>query len=391
MKRPGFFSCFGNTFHACVTNIACAPFFLFAVLFYVFYYCWPYMAQLPLHLDTMVVDQDNSPLSRRVVESLRSSPNFRIIGVVKDKPLAVQAMQANETSCLIGIPPEFEKNALEGLPTSVWLIANGSFIVESRVTMSGLAGILENMLHKASSMEMRLRGLPAGEVESSKQPQLVVKALYNTISGYLSFAVAIVFVIIFQTIMICGMAMLLNSWFGAREMPQPLALGLKSPVMLFAVQAPVMCICFFWILFVEGFGFAWQGINSFQNIPATMTVGIFFAWAVTALGLFTGLLFKTSKFAIQAVVMSSLPCVFISGNLFPWQDIPAALRLFASFLPSTPGVDAMLRASQAGADIQEVFFHLIHLLLLGIIYFVLANIMVRTAWWQKRPCGIDAQ
>lgn len=389
MSKDGFFSCFRQTFIACVTNIACAPFFLFAVLFYVFYYCWPYMAQLPLHLDALVVDQDNSPLSRRVVESLRSSPNFKIIGAINDKPLAVQAMQANEVSCLIGIAPEFEKNMLEGIPSSLWLVANGAFIVEARGTMNGLASILEHLVQEAVNLELRMRGLPAAVLERNKQPQLVTVALYNTISGYLSFAVAIVFVIIFQTIMICGMAMLLNSWFSARVVPQPLMLGIKYPVFLFAIQAPVFFICFFWILFVEGFGFAWQGINSFQNVPATLMVGVCFAWAVTSLGLFTGLLFKTSKFAIHAVVMSSLPCVFISGNLFAWQDIPLGLRLFASLLPSTPGVDAMLRASQAGANIQEVFFYLIHLLVLGALYFGIANIMIHSKWWQKRPPCMD--
>lgn len=343
------------------------------------------MAQLPMHLDAVVIDEDNSPLSRRVLEQLLASPNYRVTTVTSDRPEAVKSMQQNRTSCLIGIPANFEKDVLSGIPTSLWLVTNGAFIVKARTTMSGLAGILENLANNAVSLEMAARGLPAAELASNKPPPLLTKGLYNTISGYLSFAVAIVFVIIFQTIMICGFTMLLNAWFSADNYPEPLKLGLQSPVHLFAIQAPVLCICLFWILFVEGLGFAWQGINSFQNVRATLITGLFFAWAVTALGLLLGLLFKTSKFAIHAVVLSSLPCVFISGNLFAWQDIPFGLRSFANFLPSTPGVDAMLRASQAGADIQDVFPYLIHLLALGSLYFILANLVIRTDWWQKRP------
>lgn len=384
MRGPTFFSCFAFTLRSCLTNLACAPFFLVAVVFYVFYYCWPYMAQLPLHLDAIVVDEDNSPLSRRVLSIIKSSPDYKVIGVSTDKRAAVEAMRRNEVSCLIGIPGDFEKDAFNGIPTALWLITNGSFIVKARTTMNGSASVLEQMVNEAVKLELSLMGRPANTVEKDRQPALIAKGLYNTISGYLSFAVAIVFVIIFQTIMICGFSMLLNSWFCEASYPEALRLGLKSPLFLFAIQSPVLGICLFWILFVEGFGFAWQGINSFQNIPATFMVGIFFAWAVTALGLFLGLLFKTSKFAIHAVVMSSLPCVFISGNLFAWQDIPLGLRMFATLLPSTPGVDAMLRASQAGANIQEVFIYLVHLLLLGCVYFVCANALIRSGWWRAR-------
>lgn len=385
MNNAGFLDCFCHTLRACLTNLACAPFFLFAVAFYVFYYCWPYMAQLPLHLDAIVVDEDNSALSRRMLASIQASPDYRIIRVSSNKTDAIRAMQSNEATCLIGIPANFEKDALTGIPTSLWLITNGAFIVKARTTMSGAAGVLENLANQAVQLELDLRGIPSSSQAREKAPALVVKTMYNTISGYLSFAVAIVFVIIFQTIMICGFAMLLNAWFSKADYPRPLQLALDSPMFMFAIQAPVLCICFFWSLFVEGFGFAWQGINSFQNIPATLLVGIFFAWAVTALGLLLGLLFKTSKFAIHAVVMSSLPCVFISGNLFAWQDIPSGLRMFANLLPSTPGVDAMLRASQAGADINEVFYYLLHLLALGAMYFILANVLVHTAWWRARP------
>ena len=383
MREPRFFSCFGQTFRACLTNLACAPFFMIAVVFYVFYYCWPYMAQLPLHLDAAVVDEDSSVLSRRLLEDLKASPDYKITAVFNDKTPASQAMRANEVSCIIGIPKNFEKEALTGLPTAIWLITNGAFIVKAKITMSGSAGVLENLVNQSVEFERQLRGLPASP--AVKKPALLIKGMYNTISGYLSFAVAIVFVIIFQTIMICGFSMLLNSWFSQKPYPRPLQAGLESPLFLFAIQAPVLCICLFWILFVEGFGFAWQGINSFQNIPATFLTGVCFAWAVTSLGLFLGLLFKTSKFAIHAVVMSSLPCVFISGNLFAWQDIPLGLRMFAAILPSTPGVDAMLRASQAGANIQEVSFYLMHLLILGAVYFILANAAARSAWWRARP------
>lgn len=56
---------------------------------------------------------------------------------------------------------------------------------------------------------------------------------------------------------------------------------LWPPPYFLAIVAPVMIIRLFWILFAEGFAFAWQGINSFQNIPTTPLSGVRFAWLVS--------------------------------------------------------------------------------------------------------------
>ena len=63
-KFPSLLKCFLFTLKQCTTNLACAPFFCFAIFFYSFYYCWPYMEQLPDHLNVVAVDQDNSALSQ---------------------------------------------------------------------------------------------------------------------------------------------------------------------------------------------------------------------------------------------------------------------------------------------------------------------------------------
>ena len=98
-----------------------------------------------------------------------------------------------------------------------------------------------------------------------------------------------------------------------------------------------------------------------------------------------GMALRQSRFAIHIIVSSSLACVFISGNLFPWQNIPVYMRFLAWFFPSTPGVNAMLGASQAGADTFQIFPELMHLLFLGILYFFLALCLSRVAKKDSAP------
>ena len=68
-------------------------FFCFAIFFYSFYYCWPYMEQLPDHLNVVAVDQDNSALSRRLTQAMRASPSLQVTQQTTSLPEAENLMR----------------------------------------------------------------------------------------------------------------------------------------------------------------------------------------------------------------------------------------------------------------------------------------------------------
>ncbi len=102
-----------------------------------------------------------------------------------------------------------------------------------------------------------------------------------------------------------------------------------------------------------------------------------YAFAITSLGLLIAAFLKRYRFVVQIVVPSSIPFVFISGNLYPWQNIPWPLQAFGWLSPTTAGAFAMLRVSQAGASLSGVAFpYLTHLLLLGATFLTGAYILI---------------
>ena len=362
--------CFSETFRECCTNLACAPFFLLALAFYAFYYCWPYTTQLPYHMSVAVVDADHSPLSRRMILSMQSSPNLDVKFVTRNREEAIGAMKSEQIVSIIGIPPNFERDILAGIPSAMTLVSNGAFIVKSRSSIAGAGGILSELATEAIAEElMRYGAKPSSIIRAAmRAPALIVQPMYNTIGGYLNFVVPIVFMIIFQTLMLCGSGMLFFTLFSATPMPKFLTLAIKYPVNLLSMQAAIFCICFFWTLLIEGLIFYLHGINSFQNVFSTILMGLTFSITISSLGILLGLLFRSAPYIIPAVVMSSIPSVFISGNLFPGENIPLLMRIFAWFIPSTPGSTGMVRASQAGATVFEIFPYIFHLLMLAVLY-----------------------
>lgn len=379
-EQCGWWSSFTETTKQMLTNLSCFSFFLVAIFFYSFYYAWPYMAQLPEHITAVVVDLDDSPVSRSFTRSLQSIPQINVKGVSKDRPTAVSDLKNGKYSTMITIPDGFMKDSIAGVPTGIELVTNGAFIVKAKSSFGGIAGPLKQIATEAIAAQLVKQGVPLSNIAAtaSAPPAVIFQPMYNTVTGYLNFAVPIVFCIIFQTVMVAGVGTLLNEWFCAEKYPFPLVRAIENPVYFFYLYLPFVVNLLFWTLFIEGASFAWHGINSFQNVAATFATCICLSLAVIALALAVGFAFKKANYVVQSAVITSLPCVFITGDLFPLQNIPDYMRMFSYMLPSTPGVHAMLRASQAGASIGEIMPHLLHLLGLAGFYLFIAYFIARS-------------
>ncbi len=372
-------SCFAATFRQCCLNMACAPLFLAAIPMYALYYCWPYMAQLPDHIHCAIVDADNSALSRRLVQAFMSTPDFNVLQVTGNRQEAILALKSGEVTTILEIPENFARDVRGATPTAITMTANGAYLVAAKMSTAGAGGPLRALAGNAISTWLAEQGATHSQLAHAamRAPEVIVVPAYNTISGYLNFAVPIVFIAVFQTLMSAGTGMLFNDWYLRKPEPEVLRAVLASPFSMLGTQMSVLLICFFWCLFVEGPVFYLQGANSFQNIPATFTVCAVFSFATSAFAVCIGLLLGPTHFVMQGVVLSALPCVFISGNLWPAQNIPPFFQALGALFPSTPGSQGIIRASQCGASIGETTSYIVHLICLAALYFILARVLAR--------------
>ena len=74
-----------------------------------------------------------------------------------------------------------------------------------------------------------------------------------------------------------------------------------------------------------------------------------FILSVSFLGQFAGSWFKRRETAVLLFIAISLPLFFLVGVAWPPEAIPPALRAASYALPSTSGIDALVRANQMGA------------------------------------------
>ena len=77
------------------------------------------------------------------------------------------------------------------------------------------------------------------------------------------------------------------------------------------------------------------------------------------------------------LVLASAPSVFLSGLVFPMENFAAWVLPFAWMIPTTPGCQAIVLASQEGATIAQILPQISANLAQAIIYGTLAYLMLK--------------
>jgi hypothetical protein len=118
-----------------------------------------------------------------------------------------------------------------------------------------------------------------------------------------------------------------------------------------------------------------------------------FIAATVAFGLFVGSFFRTRERAFQYIIATSIPLFFLANLSWPAVMTPQPLVWLAQLLPTTSGINLMVRLNQMDASLAEVSHELITLTVLLLLYGSLATWRLlakrgRRGLSRKRPAGL---
>jgi len=364
---------------AALANRDAALLFLGAIAFYAFFYAWPYENQLVRHIPVVIADLDGSPTARRFIREVDATPAVDVIEVVGDEARARVALQTERAAVILTIPARFERDLLAGRDTVIAALGDGAYPVKVRAALAGVAGPLAQELVRADARQLALAGIPLSVLArvAEQGPAIIVQPMFNLVPGYAEYAVPLVSVVILQSIMLMGIALALGGWLATDARPQHLEHALESPANLAALIGGFALIIWIWALFLEGFAFWWHDFPTVRDLGATLMLSLPLALAIAALGVALSLALGSGGYAMQVVVVSSVPAVFVSGAIYPWENMPDWAQAIAQLFPSTPGIKGMLAASQMGAPAADLIGPVLHLWLLALVYFVLAWALAR--------------
>ena len=331
-----------------------------ASAFYLLFYAWPYSNQLIIEIPTAVVDMDHSEKSREWIETIDATPAAKVISIGASLDQAKEQFKRGEVDVIVVLPQDLARDTLRGIPTAITVFANGAYPVKGRAVGSAVTLIAAQENAKLTATQLVRHGLDPvkTKVMSILPPNFVSQDLFNPISGYGLYTVSVVATIILQGIMLFGTCIVFGGWLGEGKKNPFIETIVKEPSKFFVLVGAFWTIALFWGFFVEGLGLSALDMPTFMEPIATTVAILFFTLAIISLAVMLSLLMGSNHYAATLCVIASAPCVFLTGMIFPLDNAPLWVTALAQFIPTTPGANALVAASQEGATIREILPYL---------------------------------
>jgi ABC-2 type transport system permease protein len=305
-------------------------------------------------------DLDQTPLSRKYLESMRASLTFQVMPMPLDMSVE-EALESEKARAVIVIPKDFERDMKRGIDAEVqWLIdatdANTANIMRGNATAITQAFMAQNDLvatRPPIRAEMRMWYNPGRDSEKYIGP--------GVIAGVLS---------LFPP--------LLAALATSREGEQKTILQ----VYVSSISAPEYLlgkILAFFIIALAEWGLTVSlamplfGLH-FAGDPTPLIVGtILYLLCNVCFGVMVGAKIANQAAAIQVVAgVCFLLAFMLSGFMFPLENIPPGIRWIAGVVPARYYIEITRDAFVRGGGWASVWHAPLMLTLIGSTYFIIA-------------------
>lgn len=382
MSIPSFWRTFFATLRAAVLSRDTFIIFVGAVAFYLVFYAWPYGNQQIEHIPTAVLDLDQSSASRRLAITIDATPAANVVVVTPNESEAMDGFKRETYPILITIPEGFEEALTRGENMPIHILGNGAFPVKARAIQAAMAGVVQDKAKLLDQAAVYATGLPGTTVAGSYQtpPGLRVQYMWNEIGGYGNYTVPVVGPVILQAVMLMAITMAMGGWLVAARRAAFVKAALAYPGRRgLAVFLAFFVITYLWFIYMQGFDFWIHQYGSLANPWGVLLTGALLSAAICAFGIAITLLLGSNRWSSQAVVMISAPAVFLSGGIWPIDNLlNPVVYAFSLLIPTTPGIPALLAASQDGALTTSLMPHL------GILFAQTGGYLLLSLWLARR-------
>jgi len=295
------------------------------------------------HAPLAVVDQDQSPLSRRLMQSLTATQELVATHTLAD-PEGVEALfRRNEVASALVIPPDTAGNLAAGRRAELQWLVDGSDNTRAM-------GILATGLPMLQQDLRREMGAPSPSVEAR------VQLLYNPgLRSSLFFLPGLTaYILAVAGVLLTALSVArehekgnLEQLFATPVGPFEIIVGKLLPYLVLGIVQALLVLTAGALLFGMPFsGPLW--------LLAAGT--LLFLGAALAQGLLISVVAKSQQVATQVGALTSLlPAVLLSGFLFPVHRMPWPLQVLASIFPARYYVSLLRGVLLKGVGIEVLW------------------------------------
>ncbi len=336
---------------------------------YGLFYPQPYLPEVLVDVATVVVDHDGTSLSRRLARMADASQLVQVTARTTNRIEAEEMVRRGEAGAILEIPKGFARDILRGESATVSCFTDAAYFLVYRQATSGLVAAARTLSAGIEIQRLEASGMTREQAGDARAPLITDdRPLYNPAEGYASYIVPGVLVLILQQTLLIGIGLLAGT---AREDGKTamaegsLTITLGRVLAYFAIY--FLHAVFYFVVVFHLFHLPYRG-----NLGTTFAFTTPFLLSAICLAFIISNLFRYRETALQVLLFTSLPAIFLSGFAWPTEMVPRWLTGLALLLPSTAGIPGFLRVNQMGATLAQVATEWRILWVLAGVYFLLA-------------------
>lgn len=354
--------------------------FVFIVpLLYPLLYAFIYNNEVVRDVPVAVVDDSQSPMSRRFVRMLDATPEVKVAARCLSVAEAEELNRRSEVYAVVVIPADFSKRLVRGEQATVGVYADMAGMLYYKSALLAATNVsLE--LNKDIKVERFYTGATDRQEQIATQPiGYDYVSLYNPQSGFAAFLMPPVLMLILQQTLMLGIGM---TGGGVRERFGQIAVPpgkiYKNPLHIVAGRT-----LFYFVLYLLLAMYMYVVVTRLFTLPQLGHWATYLAFMVPFLlaSIFMAITYSAFVYrredCILLFVFMSVPLLFISGISWPGAAVPDFWRWVGYLFPSTFATNGYVRINTMGASLHDVSREFIAMWIQAGVYFLCSVVFYR--------------
>lgn len=286
-------------------------------------------------LPIIVVDQDQSKLSKRAIEMMDDNEVLYVAALKFDENDLSRLMIEKDAASVVIIPDGFEKQVLTKKYPEITTIVNTANVLTANYASSAIQVVLGTLKVSVQLETLRKQGIPENLLMSQYEPfKTTFIKKNNRATNYMYFLWPGILATVLQQVLMLGLALSFAAEFENGTFKELVNRSSSTFKLLLVKIIPYLFMSFgIWLLY--WFFTWWFDIPFYQNLGILTLVAGLFVLSVCFLGILVSILIPNQLKATEVLMVVATPSFILSGFTWPLSQMPVWIQYIANAIPLT--------------------------------------------------------
>lgn len=328
------------------------------------------------HIPVAVLDEDRTPESRALLDSLFQNPYFDRRQTLTRRAEADGLLVRGRVRAVLIVPRDYASDLARGRTVRVQMLVDGADATTASTTVGYLDALAERQTRQVQIEALTRSGSAAALPMVLPEPRFwfnpQVESAHFLVPGLVGM------LLMLSAVIATSLSIVREKERETIEQirvsavrPHELLLGKTLPYVLICLLTMGMILTLGYLLF----GIVVQG--SWLLLTVTTLV---FLFSALGMGMLISSITNSQQVAFQVATFSTLlPSIILSGLIFPIQNMPVVIQVMTVLVAPRHFVTALRGIILKGAGFEAIWPSLLALLALGVLFNLVAALKTRQA------------